>query len=42
VTLEQTGFERVGPGADEFLAGYSMGWKEVLGRFAERVHAPAG
>ena len=39
VRLEQTGFERVGPGADEFRAGYEAGWAEVLGWFAERVNA---
>jgi len=39
VTLEHTGFERVGPGGDEFRAGYSMGWKEVLGWFAEHANA---
>ncbi len=36
VRLEQTGFERV-PEAESFLEGYSSGWKEVLGWFAERV-----
>ena len=39
VRIEQTGFERVGPRADEFRAGYDAGWKEVLGWFAERVNA---
>jgi uncharacterized protein YndB with AHSA1/START domain len=38
VRLEQTGFERVGPGAEEFRAGYSMGWTEVLGWFAEHAN----
>lgn len=42
VTLQQAGFERLGPGAEEFLAGYSTGWKEVLSWFAERVNAPTG
>ena len=42
VTLRQTGFERVGAGAEGFLEGYSMGWKEVLGWFAERIDAPTG
>ena len=37
VRLEQTGFERVGPEAESFRAGYSAGWKEVLGWFAERI-----
>ena len=39
VRIEQSGFERVGPEADESRAGYSAGWKEVLGWFAERVNA---
>jgi uncharacterized protein YndB with AHSA1/START domain len=39
VTLRQTGFERVGAGAEGFLEGYSTGWKEVLGWFAQRVNA---
>jgi uncharacterized protein YndB with AHSA1/START domain len=38
VTLRQTGFERVGPQAGEFQAGYSMGWKEVLGWFADLIN----
>jgi uncharacterized protein YndB with AHSA1/START domain len=37
VTLRQTGFERVGPGAEEFLSGYTLGWKEVLGWFAAQI-----
>lgn len=41
VTLRQTGFERVGPGAEEAQAGYSMGWKEILGWFAEQVNTAA-
>jgi uncharacterized protein YndB with AHSA1/START domain len=36
VRLEQTGFERV-PEANRYLEGYSSGWKELLGWFAERV-----
>jgi uncharacterized protein YndB with AHSA1/START domain len=39
VTLRQTGFERVGAGAEEFLDGYSRGWKEVLSWFAQHVNA---
>jgi uncharacterized protein YndB with AHSA1/START domain len=38
VRLTQTGFERLGPEADELREGYSLGWKEVLGWFAERVN----
>lgn len=38
VRLEQTGFERVGPGAEDFREGYSMGWSEVLGWFAVQVN----
>ena len=38
VRLEQTGFERVGPDAEDFRDGYAAGWKEVLGWFAERVN----
>jgi uncharacterized protein YndB with AHSA1/START domain len=38
VRLVQTGFERVGPEAADFRAGYSMGWQEVLGWFAERIN----
>ena len=41
VRLEQTGFERV-PEAESFRAGYSSGWKEVLGWFAERVTTERG
>lgn len=37
VRLEQTGFERVGPEADGFRDGYSAGWKEVLGWYAEQI-----
>ena len=37
VRLEQTGFERVGPDAEQFRDGYSTGWQEVLGWFAERA-----
>jgi uncharacterized protein YndB with AHSA1/START domain len=37
VRIEQTGFEHVGAGADEFRAGYQSGWREVLGWFAEAV-----
>jgi uncharacterized protein YndB with AHSA1/START domain len=37
VTLRHTGFERVGPEAEEFLAGYSMGWIEVLGWFTQWI-----
>ena len=37
VRLVQTGFERVGPEAAGFQEGYSLGWKEVLGWFAERI-----
>jgi uncharacterized protein YndB with AHSA1/START domain len=37
VRLEQTGFERLGPEAARFLEGYSTGWPQVLGWFAERV-----
>lgn len=37
VRLVQTGFERVGADATGFRAGYSLGWKEVLGWFAERI-----
>jgi uncharacterized protein YndB with AHSA1/START domain len=39
VTLKQTGFERVGAGAEGFLDGYSRGWKEVLSWFAQHVNA---
>jgi uncharacterized protein YndB with AHSA1/START domain len=39
VRLEQTGFERVGPEAEQFRAGYDAGWTEVLGWFAEQVKA---
>ena len=35
VTLRHAGFERVGPAGERFRGGYSMGWKEVLGWFAE-------
>ena len=38
VRLTQSGFERVGPQGESFRAGYDMGWKEVLGWFAERVN----
>lgn len=38
VRLEQTGFERVGPEAAQFRDGYSMGWKEVLGFYAESIN----
>ena len=41
VRVEQTGFERV-PDAERFLAGYDVGWKEVLGWFAERANARRG
>jgi uncharacterized protein YndB with AHSA1/START domain len=34
VRLEQTGFERLGPEAAQFTAGYAAGWQEVLGWFA--------
>jgi uncharacterized protein YndB with AHSA1/START domain len=37
VRLEQTGFERVGPEGAELRDGYSGGWKEVLGWFAEHA-----
>ena len=37
VTLRQTGFERLGPEAEEYRAGYSIGWQEVLGWFAEQI-----
>ena len=36
--LEQTGFERVGAEAAGLRDGYSLGWKEVLGWFAERIN----
>ena len=39
VTLRQTGFERLGPQAEEHQTGYSIGWKEVLGWFAEQINA---
>jgi uncharacterized protein YndB with AHSA1/START domain len=39
VRLAQTGFERVGPEAESFRDGYSMGWREVLGWYARRVNA---
>ena len=39
VRIEQTGFERVGAGADEFRAGYAAGWKDLLAWFAERADA---
>ena len=42
VTLTQTGFERVGAAGEEERGGYSSGWREVLGWFADRVNAPAG
>lgn len=38
VRLEQTGFERAGAGAAGMRDGYSAGWQEVLGWFAERVN----
>jgi hypothetical protein len=37
VRLEQTGFERLGPEAAQFIAGDQSGWNTVLGWFAERV-----
>lgn len=42
VTLSHTGFERLGPTAEDFSSGYDSGWKEVLGWFAERVNASTG
>ena len=42
VRIAQTGFERVGAGADEFRAGYQSGWREVLGWFAEQVESRNG
>lgn len=35
VRLEQTGFERTGPNAADFRAGYEDGWRTILGWFAE-------
>ena len=40
VRLAQSGFERVGPEAADFRAGYESGWREVLGWFAEHAAAP--
>lgn len=37
VRLEQTGFDQLGADAASFQAGYSSGWREVLGWFAERA-----
>ena len=42
VRLEQTGFERLGPGGAESQEGYSMGWKEVIGWFGEHAGTPTG
>jgi uncharacterized protein YndB with AHSA1/START domain len=42
VTLRHSGFERLGPDAERLMTGYDMGWKEVVGWFAERINAPAG
>ena len=39
VRVEQSGFERVGPQAAESREGHEMGWKEVLGWFAERIES---
>ena len=39
VRVEHSGFERIGPDAAEFRAGYEGGWAEVLGWFAERAGA---
>jgi hypothetical protein len=39
VWLEHIGFERVGPEAEGFREGHALGWKEVLGWFAERTVA---
>jgi uncharacterized protein YndB with AHSA1/START domain len=41
VRLEQTGFERV-PDAERSLHRYDVGWKTVLGWFAEQVNARRG
>lgn len=41
VRIAQTGFERVGTGAEEFRAGYQSGWNEILGWFAERAVRPS-
>jgi hypothetical protein len=38
VRLEHKGFERVGPEAASFRDGYSLGWTEVLGWFAEQIN----
>ena len=37
VRLEQSGFERLGDDATDLLAGYSSGWREVLGWFTQRM-----
>ena len=42
VTVQHSGFERVGPDGARCPIGYSIGWQELLGWFAERVNAPAG
>jgi uncharacterized protein YndB with AHSA1/START domain len=42
VRISQTGFERVGAGAEESRAGYQSGWREILGWFAERVAQSSG
>jgi uncharacterized protein YndB with AHSA1/START domain len=39
VRLEHTGFERVGPAAEQLRTGYSGGWQVVLGWFAARAEA---
>jgi uncharacterized protein YndB with AHSA1/START domain len=41
VTLRHSGFERLGPDAEQRMTGYDSGWKEVLGWFAERINPPA-
>jgi hypothetical protein len=43
VTLEHSGFERLGADGPGYRAGYSGGWREVLRWFSERANArPAG
>ena len=39
VELEHRGFERLGDEAESVSAGYSAGWTEVLGQYAELANA---
>jgi uncharacterized protein YndB with AHSA1/START domain len=38
VRVAQRGFERIGPEAARDREGHAMGWKELLGWFAEHVN----